>query len=222
MRLPMRNTALTVALLILPATGVLAAGATAIARQGNGRGAAVACASCHGADGGGQAAAGVPRLAGLNAVYLLKQLNDFANGTRENATMQPIATALSELERKAMAADYSAMPIPDSFAKPVAAIPAADNLGARLALRGRWDKQVPGCVQCHGPHGVGVGAHFPPLAGQSAPYIAAQLNDWKKGTRRNDPLELMQHVSSALDKQDIKAVSAWFAEQSLNAEGATP
>lgn len=220
MRPPMRNIALSLALLILPATSVLAAGATTTARQSNGRGAAVACASCHGADGGGQVAAGVPRLAGLNADYLLKQLDDFVSGTRENAIMKPIATALSEPERKAMTTYYSAMPVPAAFAKPTAAMPAADSLGARLALRGRWDKQVPGCVQCHGPHGVG--AHFPPLAGQSALYIAAQLNDWKKGTRRNDPLELMQHVSSALDEQDIKAVSAWFAAQPLNTKGATP
>jgi cytochrome c553 len=98
-------------------------------------------------------------------------------------------------------------------------MPPADSLGARLATRGDWDRDVPGCVQCHGPAGVGVGAHFPPLAGQPAAYLAAQLQAWQQGTRHNDPLQLMQHLSTALSAQDIQAVSAWFAAQPLRARG---
>lgn len=218
MHMPTCDTVLAVALLALSTSGAHAADAATIARQGNGQG-AVACASCHGDAGGGQAAAGFPRLAGLNAAYLLKQLDDFANGTRDNAIMKPIATGLSEAERNAVAGYYAHMSVPATLANPAAATPAADSLGAQLAIRGRWAEQVPGCIQCHGPHGVGVGAHFPPLAGQSVIYIAAQLNDWKSGTRHNDPLQLMQHVASALDEQDIAAVSAWFAAQPLSGKG---
>ncbi|HEY1589314.1 MAG TPA: c-type cytochrome, partial [Rhodanobacter sp.] len=98
----------------------------------------------------------------------------------------------------------------------------ADSVGSVLAMRGRWDKQVPACGQCHGPAGVGVGAHFPPLAGQPAAYIEAQLKAWQQGTRHNDPLQLMQHLSAALDAQDIEAVAAWFAAQPLDAKGAKP
>ena len=61
-----------------------------------------------------------------------------------------------------------------------------------------------------------------PLAGQPATYIAAQLQAWQKGTRHNDPLQLMQHLSRALTKQDIQAVSAWFAAQPLTAAGRRP
>ena len=61
----------------------LAVDAAAIAHAGNGRGAAP-CMACHGADGAGQAAAGNPRLAGLDAAYLQKQLDDFASGARNN------------------------------------------------------------------------------------------------------------------------------------------
>jgi len=32
----------------------------------------------------------------------------------------------------------------------------------------------------------GVGEHFPPLAGQPASYLVAQLNAWRDGTRSND------------------------------------
>jgi len=135
--------------------------------------------------------------------------------------MEPVAKALSEDERKALATYYSKLPIPAAAAKGAAA-PPDDALGKTLATRGRWEKQVPGCVQCHGPHGVGVGEHFPPLAGQSATYIANQLHDWKNGKRANDPLQLMQHVVSALSDKDIQAVSEWFAAQPAEVEGGNP
>lgn len=212
---------LLVLLLLVSAPSAWALDAAAIAQQGNGHG-ATACQACHGPDGAGQAAAGFPRLAGLNAAYLHKQLADLASGARGSAVMRPIVTALSEAERTAMAGYYSALPIPAALARPGTPMPAADSVGAQLALRGRWSQQVPACVQCHGPDGVGVGAHFPPLAGQSATYIAAQLKAWQQGARHNDPLQLMQHISHALNEQDIAAVAGWFAAQPLPATGAAP
>ncbi|QRP65519.1 c-type cytochrome [Rhodanobacter sp. FDAARGOS 1247] len=196
----------------------LAVDAAAIANAGNGRGAAP-CMACHGADGAGQAAAGNPRLAGLDAAYLQKQLDDFASGARSNPVMQPTATALSEDERHAMATYYSQLPLP---AKLATALPAPDSAGAVLATRGDWSRGVPGCVQCHGPGGSGVGANFPPLAGQPASYIEAQLRAWQQGTRHNDPLQLMQHLSAALGAQDIEAVAAWFAAQPVPAAETAP
>lgn len=230
MRKAMRHAAVAVVLLAMPGLAALAAGAgsgtepassaSVIARQGNGRG-APPCASCHGVDGGGQVAAGFPRLAGLDATYLRRQLDAFATGTRANAVMQPIAKALTASERVALAAYYDHMPVPAMVASPAVGKPPADRVGARLALRGRWSKQVPACVACHGPHGVGVGANFPPLAGQPAAYIVAQLEDFKQGSRHNDPLRLMQHVSAALDAADMKAVAAWFAAQPTHVTGAS-
>lgn len=195
-----------------------AATAQALATRGNGRG-APACQSCHGADGGGQSAAGFPRLAGLDAAYLAKQLGDYAAGTRTNAVMQPIARALSADDRNALATYYSRLPIP---ARESAKPPADAGLGAMLAQRGRWSQQVPACEQCHAPGGVGVGAHFPPLAGQPAAYLEAQLKAWQRGDRRNDPLDLMKHLSRALSAQDMAAVSQWFAAQPLSATGRSP
>jgi cytochrome c553 len=181
----------------------------AIARQGNGHGAAP-CLACHGADGGGQAAAGFPRLAGLPAAYLRKQLDDFAAGTRSNATMQPVASALSEDERAAVAAYYAGLPVPTQ--PPATPLdPAQQTLGEALATRGRWSQGLPACAQCHGPDGVGVGEHFPPLRGQSATYLANQLHAWQQGARHNDPLELMHSVAGKLSDADVTAISAWYA-----------
>ncbi|MEO8810567.1 MAG: c-type cytochrome [Rhodanobacter sp.] len=199
---------------------VQATDAAAITRQGNGKGAAP-CVACHGVDGAGQAAAGNPRLAGLDAAYLQKQLDDFASGARESTVMKPTASALGEEERQGLALYYSKLPLPPALIKPTKPMPAADSVGARLATRGDWSRNVPGCVQCHGPGGVGVGAHFPPLAGQSAVYIATQLKAWQNGSRHNDPLQLMQHVSKALSAQEVDAAAAWFAAQPLSVMGAT-
>jgi cytochrome c553 len=185
-------------------------GAT-IAHQGNGHGVAP-CMACHGGDGGGQGAAGFPRLAGLPQAYLRKQLDDFANGTRVNATMQPVASGLSDAERDALAAYYSKLPVPASTPSPAPEGDAAQT-GQRLATRGNWPSSLPGCEQCHGPDGVGVGDHFPPLRGQSAVYLSNQLHAWQQGSRHNDPLQLMQNVAAKLNEADIAAISAWYAAQ---------
>ena len=219
MRLPVLASPLIVALVW--ALMANATDAAAIAKHGNDQG-APACVACHGADGAGQPAAGFPRLAGLNAAYLQKQLDDFASGKRDNPVMKPMAIALNEADRKALGEYYSKLPIPSALAKPTTPMPAADSVGALLATRGRWSQQVPACEQCHAPGGVGVGANFPPLAGQSATYLENQLKAWKQGSRHNDPLELMQHLSKALSDDDIAAVARWFAAQPLERKGAMP
>jgi cytochrome c553 len=198
----------------LIANGVLAdtPDGAAIARQGNGHGVAP-CMACHAADGGGQSAAGFPRLAGLPQAYLRKQLDDFANGTRVNATMQPVASALSDAERDALADYYSKLAVPNTTVASVAPSGDAAQLAQILAVRGRWPNGLPACEQCHGLGGIGVGDHFPSLAAQSAMYLGNQLHAWQQGSRRNDPLQLMQTVASKLSEADIAAISAWYAAQ---------
>lgn len=208
--------AAALAIMLLPSAPALAVDPATIANAGTGT--VVACASCHGKDGGGMAS--FPRLAGMDAAYLRKQLQDFASGSRGNAVMKPIATALSLADRNAMANYYAALPIPAALVG--AAVPTASDTsrGALLATRGKWSKGVPACVQCHGPGGVGVGASFPAIAGQPSGYLASQLQAWQKGTRKNDPLELMQHLSRSLTDAEIKAVSDWFARQPASVPGA--
>ena len=88
--------ALLSGLLVLPAARAVDPATLA----NSGSGSIIACASCHGSDGGGQAS--FPRLAGMNAAYMLKQLGDFASGSRANAVMQPIAKALAPADRVAI------------------------------------------------------------------------------------------------------------------------
>lgn len=176
-----------------------------------------ACASCHGQDGAGQAS--FPRLAGLDAGYLQRQLDSFANGTRVNPVMQPVANALSAADRAAMAVYYAALPVPASLVNRPAAPNTDRSAGARLVREGAWQKGVPACEQCHARDGGGVGAAFPPITGQPAGYLSAQLNAWKSGTRKNDPLQLMQSVTRQLTAEEIAAVSEWLAKQPARGGG---
>lgn len=177
-----------------------------IAAQGTAAG-VPACASCHGARGEGAAA--FPRLAGTGQAYLREQLDAFADGSRKSAVMQPFAQKLSAQERAAVAAYYSALPPPFTAQDPSSVAP--DDRGAWLATRGRWRDHVPGCAQCHGPGGSGVGASFPPLAGLPAAYLLAELQAFKAGTRPAGPLGLMQAVARKLSQADMEAVSSYYA-----------
>ena len=187
-----------------------------IASQGNGKG-APPCESCHGIDGLGTAAAGFPRLAGMNADYLLRQLNDYQNGTRNNPVMTSMAKTLTPQERGDLADYYAALPVPRQAVQP-----AADRArlagGQRIAEEGAWSKGVPACYRCHGPDGAGIPPHFPAIVDQPASYIVAQFSAWKDGSRSNDPIGLMKSVAMKLDGEDIANVAAWLAATPLPAK----
>jgi thiosulfate dehydrogenase len=197
------------ALGVLASGPALAASGRDIVMQGS-KARALACSACHGVQGAGQPGAGIPRLAGLNATYLAHQLASFASGARMNVTMTPIAKALTKAERRAVAAYYARQKIKPAATATLANI-ASLAAGAALAMRGDWAKSVPGCSQCHGAKGEGVGATFPRLAGQAADYIAAQLKAWRAGTRHNDPMGLMAGIAKKLDADEIASVAAYYA-----------
>ena len=194
-----------------------AADPAAVYDQGGANPAAMACVTCHGADGEGMAAAGFPRLAGLTADYLKKQLADFASGERANPIMQPLAAALSTEEANAVITMLANKPRPQ--VERISRAAAAQETGAVLALRGAWERNIPECVACHGPSGVGVGKAFPPLVGQSAQYLSSQLIAWQQGTRKNDPNDLMGHIARSLTEGEITAVSAYFANLTESGAG---
>jgi cytochrome c553 len=195
-------------------TAVLACGALRLAvlllAAAPGVAATPPCEACHGAHGEGMAAAHVPRLAGQSADYLLKQLDDYADGTRDNPVMANFAKALSRQQRAEFAARYASMSAPY--------LPHKTSLdaqhwarGHQLAHQGDETRRAPACDGCHGPDGIGVAHAAPYLAGQSAEYLAAALKAFQQGTRKNDAGQLMRSVTERLDDADIAAVSGYFA-----------
>lgn len=169
-----------------------------------------ACATCHGATGAGLNYPGYPRLAGVNADYLYKQIMDFKSGKRVNEVMQPIARKLSDQQARDITAYFSSLNTPVTPAPK--SNPDLVKLGEQLALHGEWQrKNMPACNACHGPNGMGVPPHFPRLAGQQPNYIVNQLRAWKAGTRKNDPQNLMMTIAKKLDQNEIMAVAAYYA-----------
>lgn len=180
-----------------------------------GKKAIAVCVSCHQADGSGkhvEDGESWPRLAGLNAEYIAKQLRDFKSGSRGNATMRPFASMLDQQQIVDVAAYYSQMkPTHEPGGKK-----ADEDLlqrGEMIAQRGDWSNYIVSCASCHGPGNQGSGAVFPGIAGQHAGYIEAQLQAWKSKTRNNDPQELMATVARRMSDNDIRAVAAWLASQ---------
>jgi cytochrome c553 len=64
------------------------------------------------------------------------------------------------------------------------------------------------CAGCHGTQGVSNNPQWPSLAGQTAVYIAAQLNAFKSGSRDNGS---MKGIAGSLNDTDITNLAAYFA-----------
>lgn len=175
-----------------------------VALSGGDAGAESACITCHGLRGEGDRRA-TPALAGLPMGYMHKQLEDYADGLRQSSVMRPIAKALHHRDRGSVAAYYAAMPPPP--AQRAARPPPA----AGLYHRGDPDRGLPPCAACHGPAAQGLGPAYPPLAGQPAPYVARQLQLWREGRRRNDPLNQMARISQLLTPSEVAGLAQYVA-----------
>ncbi|EXJ16993.1 c-type cytochrome [Imhoffiella purpurea] len=188
-----------------------------LASQGDTARGIPACASCHEPDGGGSEPIGSARLAGQNSVYLQRQIEHFRSGRRDNPIMTPWANQLTASEIVAVSDYYAGLRPATHASVPKGVDP---RTGAELALFGDWqDRGLPGCVQCHGPNGSGVGEGFPALAGQPYAYLRNQLTAWMQDRRSGDPLGLMKGVASRLTKDEASLVAAYFAAMPITSGG---
>ena len=171
----------------------------------NGKALAATCAACHGADGNSPSGAW-PKLAGQHASYIVKQLQDYKSGARENAIMAGMAAGLSDQDMLDLAAYFSSQTI-----KPGEADADQVELGETVYRAGITDTGVPACMACHGPAGKGnPAALYPALAGQHAEYTETQMQAWKSGTRANDKNAVMRTIAGPMTDEQIKAVSSYL------------
>jgi len=167
------------------------------------------CAACHMADGNSTIATN-PRLAGLSAEYLAKQLTDLAKPAgdksgRENPVMGAFAMTLSEADRRSVAAWFSGQTPKPAVAHDKESVEA----GERIYRTGIPEKAVPACAGCHGPTGAGLPVLYPRIGGQHAQYLAAQLKAFREGSRRNSPP--MQQIAFRMSDPEISAVADFAA-----------
>lgn len=91
-----------------------------------------------------------------------------------------------------------------------AASAASLEAGKAIVLQGNG-KASTACVACHGAEGAGnAQAMFPQLARLNAGYLAKQIHDFQRATRK-DPV--MQPIAKALSENEIADVTAYFAAQ---------
>jgi cytochrome c553 len=158
------------------------------------------CAACHTADGSRGAPAN-PILQGQHPEYLVKQLQEFKSGKRDNAIMKGMASTLSDDDMRHVAAFYASKTAKPGAAKNKDTI----RLGERIWRGGIADKAVPACAGCHGPTGAGIPAQYPRLGGQHGDYTELQMNTFRAGTRANSAQ--MMTIAAKLSDKEIKAVS---------------
>jgi len=188
------------------AGSVLAAETKPAFKADSAKGAAVAqvCSACHTVDGSRGAPAN-PILQGQHPEYLVKQLQEFKSGKRNNAVMKGFASTLSDEDMRHVAAFYAGKTAKPGAAKNKDTL----RLGERIYRGGITDKAVPACAGCHGPTGAGIPAQYPRLGGQHADYTESQMNAFRAGTRANNAQ--MMAIAAKLSDTEIKAVSDYIA-----------
>jgi cytochrome c553 len=158
------------------------------------------CAGCHGEYGQGSIDGEYPRLAGMTAVYIARQLRLFKQRKRINLPMLPYTNEreLPEEDLVSIAAYLASIQLPTK-------LPPIDAAGFDALKRLQASKKVvniatyPGdveagrkfykkeCASCHGRDGYGDDdKHIPQLAGQYSVYLLRQVENIRTDERFHD------------------------------------
>ncbi|MFT5933626.1 MAG: cytochrome c553, partial [Hydrogenophaga sp.] len=121
------------------------------------------CIACHAADGNSMIPAN-PKLAQQHPEYLVKQLQEYKSGKRENAIMKGFASALSDEDMRNISFWLASQKGTPGFASNKETI----ALGERVYRGGIPDRQIAACAACHSPNGAGLPVQYPRLSGQHA------------------------------------------------------
>lgn len=171
----------------------------------NGATKAQVCQACHGAN-GNSANPEWPSLAGLGADYIAGQLQNFKDGKRVNAVMQPMASSLSTQDMQDIGAYFDTL-----VNTGLEADPSYWQAGETLYRGGDKARGIPACMACHGPTGAGnEPAKFPALRGEHSVYIAKQLGAYADGSRPPGPGGIMSAVAKRLSPDDIRNLASYI------------
>jgi cytochrome c553 len=137
----------------------------------------ITCGACHGVNGNSKSDM-QPIIAGLDAAYFKRQIENYATGKRPSPEMEPYAKQVQFLGVDQIAAFFAAQKREPT---PLGTQPEAVARGRAMAAP---------CVICHGQDGRGdVARLIPALAGQPPGYLAQQMLLFKADTRDpGDPL----------------------------------
>jgi cytochrome c553 len=157
------------------------------------------CKGCHGLDGKGTAP-GIPHLASQRERYLLASLEEYKEAKRPHPSRREMAPALSEGDRRNVAAYYAGLPAAKASSGPQA-VPSPYDEGRTLAS---------GCSKCHGEDGNSKIPGTPSLAGQQPYYLVTAMHEYQRGERTAHAMKL---ISKGPDKLQLERLALHFATQ---------
>jgi cytochrome c553 len=189
---------------------------------GNGRDINGTCAACHGELGEGGKKGEYPRLAGLSARYLSKQLHAFKARERINLPMFPytqerelsdqdiedVSVYLAAIELSTQMPDFK--PTDDALTRLTAAmrvmqIPRSEgDIGKGRPI---YDKA---CASCHGKDGAGKGS-YPALRGQYTQYLDRQIKEFLRGSRLHELEEPGPGLLKPFSSEDLRDMLAYIS-----------
>jgi cytochrome c553 len=181
---------------------------------------AESCSRCHGVDGNGRGAGAFPRLAGQSQEYLSRAMRAYADGRRHSGIMASVVSGLTPDVMDGAVRFYASRPAGAA----VGLLPSHDNAnvarGRQIATSGVPTRDIPACVECHGPSTTPKDAAYPRLAGQYATYLELQLTLIKDRRRGgSEYVHLMHSFIDRLTPADMRDVSAFYASTSPAASG---
>jgi len=167
------------------------------------------CTDCHGPSGQGyHGYLTMPRLAGQTPEYIVNQLRNFAERSRERDLFINMSRihGLGADQRAALAEHFHGL-----NPSPIGGGP--QNLvgeGRRIYQEGIPEANIPACAACHGPDGKGQDA-IPRLAGQLYTYTVKELTNWgrERAQGREDSSAVMAPIARALSPAQSSAIAAY-------------
>jgi len=146
---------------------------------------------------------------GQQPAYLLKQIEDLREHTRDNPfSRQYMWGAVAALDPQAarnLAAYFASIqprPANDGDGSLVAA-------GRTIYMEGIPEANIAACYACHGPNGVGV-RDIPRLGGLAYFYLKARLEQWGQGYHSGEGTP-MPIVARELGPAEIEALASYLS-----------
>ncbi len=152
------------------------------------------CAACHGPEGQGNRDLDAPRITGLPAWYIHRQMNNFKFGLR--------GAAEGDIAGLQMGAIMNAVPDQATMRNLSAYIASLPHQPSPRTVdgnieRGRW--LYTSCAGCHGRDGMGIWSQQGVrLAGMDDWYLVEQLNKFKSGMRGYHPQDFQGNQMTLL------------------------
>ena len=173
------------------------AGAAAMAAPPDAQMLSIACAGCHGTN-GGSAGLTMPSLASQSKTAIVEAMKKFRSGDRPSTVMGRLAKGYSDTEIDLMAEYFSKQKFH-----------ATTQLVDAAKVKKGADLQEASCSRCHLEDGKEGKDDTPVMASQWLSYLQMQMGLYQSGARKM-PDEMAEKVKP-LSKDDLDALLHFYA-----------